>query len=44
MKVVPLGCSPGDRLSEKPATLSFVKLSLPVDADASKQSSGHDLE
>ena len=23
---------------------SFVKLSLPVDADAAKQSSGHDLE
>jgi len=30
--------------SRKPSTLSFVKLSLPVDADAAKQSSGHDLE
>jgi hypothetical protein len=34
----------GDWASRKPATLSFVKLSLPVDADAAKQSSGHDLE
>jgi hypothetical protein len=34
----------GDWASRKPETLSFVKLSLPVDADAAMQSSGHDLE